>query len=136
MDDRKAVKAAVDAVMDAKQAEEEITFVSVEELCGEEPERDHKNTYLERYSKWIKHRTRAPWTVIAGAQRKHMLGGKRDLEGFYVELFKYLVLEPKLTEVAARALRNADGAVVQQIVNDAIGGSAELVQEASADAGE
>jgi hypothetical protein len=65
-----------------------------------------------------------------------MLGGKRDLEGFYVELFKYLVLEPRLTDVAARALRNADGAVVQQIVNDAIGGSAVLEQEASADAGE
>ncbi len=103
-------------------------FVSLEELCGEDPERDHKVKELPRYSKdskprFIKYRARVPLERLLKLQRKYRMGSpKADQEGYYAEMLLGLLINPRVPDMAAaKALLKGDGGVLIQIVGEATG---------------
>ena len=118
--------------------EQEPGFVTLEELCGEDVERDQETRPLERYGgKLIRFRTRVPLQVIISAQKRYMSGKRKDSEGFMVALLKYLLLEPRVTTKAeVDMLRQADGKLMLDIINTAVGNVSDLQEDAEDEAGE
>ncbi len=118
--------------------EQEPGFVTLEDLCGEDVERDQEVRPLERYGgKLIRFRTRVPLTMIIGAQKRYMSGKRKDSEGFIMALLKYLLLDPKVTTKAeVDMLRQADGKLMLDIINTAVGNVSDLQEDAEDEAGE
>ena len=118
--------------------EQEPGFVTLEDLCGEDVERDQEVRPLERYGgKLIRFRTRVPLTMIIGAQKRYMSGKRKDSEGFIMALLKYLLLDPKVTSKAeVDMLRQADGKLMLDIINTAVGNESDLQEDAEDEAGE
>ena len=85
-------------------------YVTMDELCGEDPERDHGETYLPRYGKWIAYRRRVALERIVHWQRKY-LGGKRT------------------DRHRANLLMKADGRVMLEIINEVLGDITEEMEE-------
>jgi hypothetical protein len=117
--------------------DEEKQFVTLEELCSEDVERDQAETYLERYDAWIRYRTRVPLDMLLKAQSRYKVGRKGgNVEGYFVHLLRYLLINPRVEDdQQARALLKADGGVMLDIINSAVNISS-LRQEAEEEAGE
>ena len=113
-------------------------YVTLEDLCGEDPDRDIAETPLERYGgKLIKHRTRVPLNLLIKAQQRYMQGRRRkDMQGYFVHLLKYLLIKPRVeTHEQAQALLHADGKVMLDIIGQAVGNVEQMMEEAD-EAGE
>lgn len=112
-------------------------FVTLEQLCSEDAQRDQAEKYLERYGGWIRYRTRVPLDMLLRAQKRFMSGKKKDNEGFFVFLLRYLLLSPRVdTDEQARALLKADGRVMVEIIGQAVGNVSDMQEEAADEAGE
>ena len=112
-------------------------FATLADLCGEVPERDHEETFLPRYEMWIKHRVRVPLDMLLRAQKRFMSGRKKNIEGYFVHMLKYLLLNPRITNDGdAQQLLKADGKVMLDIIGGAIGDVSDLAEEAEFEAGE
>ncbi|HIP95658.1 MAG TPA: hypothetical protein EYH32_00400 [Anaerolineae bacterium] len=117
--------------------EERKEYVSLEELCEERVGRDIVETFLPRYGKYIKHRARVPLDVLLRAQRRFMSGRRKDVEGFFVFLLRYLLVKPRIEDDRqAKALLKADGRVMLEIIGQAIGNVSDMVEEVEPEAGE
>jgi len=120
-----------------EDTKDEKQFVTLEQLCSEDAQRDQAEKYLERYGGWIRYRTRVPLDMLLRAQRRFMGGKKKDNEGFFVFLLRYLLLNPRIeTDEEARALLKADGRVMVEIIGDAVGDVSDMQEEAADEAGE
>ena len=114
-----------------------VEYITLEELCSEDPERDQAEKFLERYGKSIRYRTRVPLDMFLRAQKRYMSGKKKDSEGFFVFLLRYLLLNPRVeNDQQARALLKADGRVMLEIIGEAVGDVSDLEQEVDEEAGE
>jgi len=113
-------------------------FVTLEDLCGENIERDQETRPLERYGgKLIRFRTRVPLQTIISAQKRYMSGKHKDSEGFMLALLKYLLINPRVTSQAeVDLLKQADGKLMLEIINTAVGDMSDLQEEAETEAGE
>ena len=121
----------------AGTASEVKQFVTLEQLCSEDAQRDQAEKYLERYGGWIRYRTRVPLDMLLRAQRRFMGGKKKDNEGFFIYLLRYLLLSPRVdTDEQARSLLKADGRMMVEIIGDAVGNVSDMQEEAADEAGE
>ena len=113
-------------------------FATLADLCGEEVERDQAEKALPRYGgKLIRYRTRIPLQRLLHAQAKFMGGKRKDTEGFILSLLQYLLLVPKVaTKAEVEMLKQADGKVMLEIINEAVGNVADVQEEAEAEVGE
>ena len=116
---------------------DEKRYVTVEELCGEVPERDHADTYLEQYDAWIRHRTRAPLDLVLKLQGRYMSGKRKRTREFFAEMLRYLILKPRIeSDQQLQALMKGDAKVLIDIVGQAIGDVGDLREEVEEEAGE
>jgi len=121
----------------AGTASEVKQFVTLEQLCSEDAQRDQAEKYLERYGGWIRYRTRVPLDMLLRAQKRFMGGKKKDNEGFFIYLLRYLLLSPRVdTDEQARSLLKADGRMMVEIIGDAVGNVSDMQEEAADEAGE
>lgn len=104
-------------------------FATLEELCSEVPERDHKNMYLPRYNKWIRHRLRVPFEKLMYAQKRFMTGKKKDLQGYMVHLLKYIILKPAVDDKTTRLMLKADGKILLDVIGAVLGDISDLAAE-------
>lgn len=104
--------------------EQATQFVTLADLCGEVPERDHKVKVLPRYGKSIKYRARVPLDRLLKLNRKYKMSSenKADREGYYAELLMGLLIDPRVPDIqTAKALLKGDGGLLMQIVGEATG---------------
>lgn len=121
---------------EVEQSKESKRYVSLEDLCGEVPERDQAETFLPRYDGYVKHRTRVPLDLLLKFQERFMSGKRKDVSGFFAALLQYLLLSPRVDPAQAQLLMKADGRVMLEIVNGAVGDIASMAQESEDEAGE
>lgn len=117
-------------------ASDEEQFITLEELCGEDPKRDQAKKFLERYGKWILYRTRIPLDMLLRLQKKFMSGKNRDVHNYFVALLEYLLLNPHVDHSQADLLLKADGRVMLEVVGETLGDISALREEVAEEAGE
>ena len=119
------------------EKDKDVEYITLDELCSEDPERDQAEKFLERYGKSIHYRTRVPLDTFLRAQKRFMSGKKKNTEGFFVFLLRYLLLNPRIeNDQQARALLKADGRVMLEIIGEAVGDVSDMQEAADDDAGE
>ena len=104
-------------------------YATLEELCGEDAERDRGETYLPRYGKWIAYRRRVALERIVYWQRKYLAGKKKDYGGMMTACLVEVMLEPHVDRSQAHLLMKADGRVMLEIVDEVLGDISEEMEE-------
>ena len=104
-------------------------YVTMDELCSEDPERDHGETYLPRYGKWIAYRRRVALERIVYWQRKYLGGKRKDYGGMMTACLVEVMLTPRVDRHRANLLMKADGRVMLEIVDEVLGDITEEMEE-------
>ena len=104
-------------------------YVTMDELCGEDPERDHGETYLPRYKRWIRYRRRVALERIVHWQRRYLTGKRKDYGGMMTACLVEVMLTPRVDRNQAHLLMKADGRVMLEIVNEVLGDITEEMEE-------
>ena len=115
----------------------ELEYITIEELVGEDPERDHLEKELEHYGKKIKYRAKLPLETLLRYQRRFLTGRKKRTGMFIAAILRHVLLVPKINDDRTAALLlKGDGGVLMDIVNDVIGGMSDELLEGEDESGE
>jgi hypothetical protein len=80
-----------------------------------------KRLYLPAFDKYIIYRTTIPMDKMAEIQAKYDGKQSQAILGRFVEMLKYLIVEPAIrTPEAERAVLKADSGLLLQIINEAV----------------